>query len=100
MAPPVGAGAGADEHEQHQQNPRKLRPQVEVSAGEAGGGDNRAHLKCGVAHGGAVRRIHGPRCLMEIRRVLKATTARKKRSSSLRSAWRTLPQSSRNRGQS
>src|SRR5699024_1213150 len=44
-----GAGAGADEHEQHQDRLGELRPQVKVRAGEAGGGDDGGHLEGGVA---------------------------------------------------
>ena len=49
-----GAGAGAAQHEDHQQGSGELRPQVKIHAGEAGGGDDGGHLKESVAQGGEV----------------------------------------------
>ena len=52
------AGAGPAEHKDHQQGPGELRPEVEIHAGETGGGDDRGDLKEGVAQGGQKGAVH------------------------------------------
>ena len=47
------AGTGADEHQGHQDGLGKGRPQVVVTAGKAGGGDDGAHLEGRLLHRGA-----------------------------------------------
>ena len=79
-----GTSAGAD-NMSSTRTIREIRPQVEVRAGKAGGGDDGGHLEGGVADG-LPTVPNMPRMLTAISAELAATTIRKNLSSSLRRA--------------